>query len=374
MNNEFFKHEKSDTIKWIIAFTLIIALIVGVVAAIFIGLNKPEQKDTPPENDFAAVIHNTEHVKLAMSSTAVLAADNSVSKTLTATVLPETAENKAVDWTVEWDDTENETTVTDYVTVTPTADGSTTATVTCYKPFTGTIIVTATTRENGYSATCVVSFIGIPTDIALNGSLSPVSGEYNVGIGQTYTFDVSLTNPFNQVGEQFSDITCGVSGVGSVVLGYMERYNQSGTEKWYDSSDKTVTLDSLKENFITVSYSGGKLSITTIKSIPNAIEGKDFDFTVGGQTHSYQSETDLTAGFDIAQEENSFTITPKGGINKILAAMYPDGEIEDCRNKTYENMYLLVVTSYNGAASVEIAFSIDEPLYDIILDKGEIVF
>lgn len=112
----------------------------------------------------------------------------------------------------------------------------------------------------------------------------------------------------------------------------------------------------------------------SVKVVPNAIEGKDFDFTVDGQTHLYQSESDLTAGFDIVQEENSFTITPKGGINKILAAIYPESEIEDCRNKTYENMYSLVVTSYNGAASVKIHFSIDEPLYDIVLDKEEIVF
>lgn len=129
---------------------------------------------------------------------------------------------------------------------------------------------------------------------------------------------------------------------------------------------------------VNVKYTFGALNKNvsgySVKVVPNAIEGKDFEFTVDGQTHSYQAETDLTAGFDIAQEENSFTIAPKGGINKILAAIYPDGEIEDCRNKTYENMYSLVVTSYNGAASVKIAFSIDEPLYDIVLDKEEIVF
>lgn len=245
-------------------------------------------KDTIPENDFSAEMHDTQYVKLAMSSAATVAADNSVSKTLTATVLPETAENKAVDWTVEWDDTENETAVTDYVTVTPTADGSTTATVTCHKAFTGNIIITVTTRENGYSATCVVSFVGMPTDISINGSLSPVSGEYKVGIGETYTFNVSLTNPFNQVGEQFNDITCGVNGVGSVVLGYMEHYNTSGTDKWYDESDETVTLDSLKENFITVSYSAGKLSITTIKSIESyysSVQRMD-----GGRTRAYHDK------------------------------------------------------------------------------------
>ena len=129
---------------------------------------------------------------------------------------------------------------------------------------------------------------------------------------------------------------------------------------------------------VEVKYTFGALnkdiSGYSVKVVPNAIEGKDFDFTVDGQTVSYQAETDLTAGFDIERGKNSFTIVPKGGINKILAAIYPNGEIEDSRNKIYENMYSLVVTSYNGAASVKIAFSIDEPLYDVILDKGEIVF
>ncbi len=128
---------------------------------------------------------------------------------------------------------------------------------------------------------------------------------------------------------------------------------------------------------VNVKYTFGALnkdiSGYSVKVIPNA-SGKDFNYTVDGQMVSYQSETDLTAGFDIERGENSFTIAPKGSINKILSAIYPDSEIEDSRNKAYENMYALVVTSYNGAASVKMLFSIDEPLYDIVLDKGEIVF
>ena len=270
-------------------FAIVTAVIVFAIALSLALVGCSSEKNTPTAgNDFSAEIHNTQYVKLAMSTATVLAADNSVSKTLTATVLPETAENKKVDWSVEWDNTENTTDVTEYVTVTPSADGSTAATVTCYKAFTGNIIITVTTRENGYSATCVVSFIGIPTEIALNGSLPPSAGEYNVGIGETYTFDVTLTNPFNQVGSQFNDITCGVNGVSSVVLGYMEHYNSSGIDKWYDESDETVTLDSLKENFITVSYSAGKLSITTIKSIESyysSVQRMD-----GGRTRAYHDK------------------------------------------------------------------------------------
>ena len=78
-------------------------------------------------------------------------------------------------------------------------------------------------------------------------------------------FDVELTNPFDSVGAEFSDFDCRVYGVGSVVLGYLERI--SGVEKWYDTSNKTVTLDSLKDNFISASYADGQLTVTTKKSI-----------------------------------------------------------------------------------------------------------
>ena len=112
----------------------------------------------------------------------------------------------------------------------------------------------------------------------------------------------------------------------------------------------------------------------SVKVVPNRIDGKDFDFTMDGQRHSFQSEKDLTQGFNIEQGEKSFTIKPKGGINKILQAVYPHSELENCRNKAYENMYALVVTSYNGEASVTICFSVVSPLYEITLDKEVITF
>ena len=129
---------------------------------------------------------------------------------------------------------------------------------------------------------------------------------------------------------------------------------------------------------VDVKYTFGALnkdiSGYSVKVIPNAIDGKNFDFTVDGQVYSYQAESDLTSGFEIEESETSFTIKPKGGINHILGAVYPDSEINDCRDKSYQNMYSLVVSSYDGTESVKINFSIDEPLYDIILDKGEITF
>lgn len=254
----------SERIRWIVAFGLIAVLLIGMAVSLALVLSI-KQEENRPQNDFAAETVNSEHIKLTMSAYAMVAADNSVSKTIVATVLPETAANKQVDWSVEWGDEEAEGDVPQYVTVTPASDGSTNATVTCKQAFTGTILVIATTRESGYQASCILTFIGIPTDMNISGSVSPTGGAYKLGIGQEYVFDVALTNPFGSVGEQFNDFECGVIGVGSVVLGYLER--TEGVENWYDEENVTVTLDSLKDNFISASYADGQLTVTTKKSI-----------------------------------------------------------------------------------------------------------
>lgn len=62
------------------------------------------------------------------------------------------------------------------------------------------------------------------------------------------------------------------------------------------------TLSADKSLRVEIKYTFGALNKNvsgySVKVVPNAIEGKDFDFTVDGQTHSYQAETDLTAGFE----------------------------------------------------------------------------
>lgn len=112
----------------------------------------------------------------------------------------------------------------------------------------------------------------------------------------------------------------------------------------------------------------------SIKVVPNIVEGKDFDFILDGYVYSYQAEKNLTEGFVIDKEDTSFTIKPKGNITDILRAIYPNNEISDCDDKSYEDMYSLVVTSYNGKDSVIINFSVIEDITGITLDKEEIVF
>lgn len=112
----------------------------------------------------------------------------------------------------------------------------------------------------------------------------------------------------------------------------------------------------------------------SVKVVPNPIKDKDFDFSINGDLYSYQAEKDLTNGFNIKQEDTSFTITPKGNLSAILAAVYPDSTVSDCENKGYENMFTLVVTSYNGEAEVRINFTVTEDIQGVILDKEVIEF
>lgn len=124
----------------------------------------------------------------------------------------------------------------------------------------------------------------------------------------------------------------------------------------------------------TFGSAGGDASGYSVKVVPNAIENEDFDFTLNGDVYSYQAETDLTAGFEIERGETSFTLTPKGGLTEILQAVYPNYEVGDCRDKGYKDMYALIVTSYNGKASVKLCFSVLEKVSGITLDKDTIVF
>ena len=82
---------------------------------------------------------------------------------LTATVEPNYAANKAVDWSVAFVNASSEwatgKTVTDYVTVTPESDGALKATVKCLKAFGEQIKVTVTSRDNAEaSASCLIDY------------------------------------------------------------------------------------------------------------------------------------------------------------------------------------------------------------------------
>ena len=112
----------------------------------------------------------------------------------------------------------------------------------------------------------------------------------------------------------------------------------------------------------------------SVKIIPNKIENSDFTYTVDGESKSFQLETDLTAAFEIDKGEKSFTVKPKGkSLTEVLTAFYGT-EVTDCENKGYTDMFTIIVTSYNGEASVKLNFTIEGKVVGVVLDREVIVF
>lgn len=271
--NELNQHKKSNAVKWVIVFVLIVVLLAGVVASLAVSLSdkddraEPETETAEYSNDFTAECFNSPNVRLAMSSAATFAADNSVSKTLTATVYPMDATNRLVDWSIAWSNQGKSEEVTDYVTVTPTYDGSNEATVTCLKPFgSDQITITVITRQGGFTATCIVTFRGVATSIYLTSDVSPTS---NSGRGEYYdlpsrssaTFTVNLSNVWDTVGS--SNLSAEISAVGSIYVCDVFGDSFGGST---NENVRLIEISELMEYLgITASVSGNTVTVTTNK-------------------------------------------------------------------------------------------------------------
>lgn len=173
------KTTKSKKILWTIVSFLLVALLACSVLLIE-HINKPAQV---PEASAPAVDENGNELEngkvhdlpkgLAFRSATSLANGEYDAVTVKATVKPDNATYKEVDWAIAWDQEEidkqediwnswwqGDEQITDYVTVTPTTDGSTTATVKCLQPFGVPAIITVTSRNNSNAkATCRVDFV-----------------------------------------------------------------------------------------------------------------------------------------------------------------------------------------------------------------------
>lgn len=210
-------------------------------------------------------------VSLSMNAAAVTAANGSVSKTLTAYVYPEDAKNKAVDWTIEWLDTEETRDISDYLTLVPDSDGSATAQLTCLQAFDGEALVTVTSREGAFFDTCRVLFVGNPSSVNVScDALSLKSGNfgtyYEIGAGNSYTFDITPDNVFGTVGAE-CNYTFEVKGHGSFKTQTQYYYTVNDGKTWEEGTEQTVniadvtTVSKYEPSVFDWSVSGNKLTV-----------------------------------------------------------------------------------------------------------------
>ena len=292
-NNELYEHKRSDTVKWVLtlfAFILVGVMLAGIILGWF------DKKDELPveeeqteqaavtDGDGNAMDENTVYPmpeKMSFSAaafveplaqfgepTGTVTSEQSVDVRIEAYVYPDSAANKEVDFSVAWGNapTHGSEQVSNYLTVTPDSDGSTTATVSCKKSFgDDTIIITVTTREGGYTATCTVSFTGIASGIettsstATKKSTSERGEYYERGTSKTYTFDIGLTNAFDEAAGNLSVTEIGGEGTMYFCNGY---YNDGG----YLVCDETYQKDlsEIASKFVTsATISGNTLTVKT---------------------------------------------------------------------------------------------------------------
>ena len=121
-------------------------------------------------------------------------------------------------------------------------------------------------------------------------------------------------------------------------------------------------------------FAGEEKTGYSVKVVPNTGEVEDFEFTVDGQKQSFKAQKDLTAGFHIEYGEDSFILTPIGNLDEIIQAVYPTAEIGGCDIPGYDNMFALIVTSYDGSASVTVYFCCPDKATGVELDKESITF
>ena len=225
-----------------------------------------EQADLVETNALKTEFVNTESIQLMAASPMMMSrATNVITQRLTATVYPATASNKAVDWSVSWGEDHGEGDVSNFITVTPDAAGSPNVTVTCKAAFTGTVVITATTRQNGFEADCIVTFVGVPANIVINTNLTNQADGYHVAVDNTYQFNVELSNPFGEVGMAYRNLNVSVEGVGTIEVGYKEKYSSGGTT-WLGDT-KHVDLNSIKDKFVSVAMHDGAVIVTVTRSI-----------------------------------------------------------------------------------------------------------
>lgn len=172
--------------------------------------------------------------------------------TLTATITPADAANKKVDWSIAFKNASSTwasgKTVTEYATVTPSADGALTAVVENVAAFGEQIIVKATSRDNTSAyATCTVEYLQRTTG-------------YSFGLHGSFHYEVSSTNTTASITPNFATSP---QGVASLTVNKSTVYTRENTDKaeYYTIKPTAAFKTAITNAGLTASalkeYSGG---------------------------------------------------------------------------------------------------------------------
>ena len=346
-NNELYAHKRSDTVKWVISFFLILVLLVGMVGTWVFLLREDEGKTPPAEEEQTEQAAVTDGEGNAMDAdmvypmpakmsfnaqtfaqfgepgSAAVTSEKSVEVRIEAYVIPENANNREVDFSVAWGEGAQHSAepVTDYVTVTPESDGSRIATVSCKKAFgDDTIVITVTTRDGGFTANCTVTFEGTPNSLKFVYDDREYSSteEITVQANAEYSVKLQLVGEFGEAGEKFGDFE-----VVSVTMQGKFNVKRRGINNGATLYEDTIVID-LEDPYyyaydITSGGNGSKVTFTASQFMECSIEGDTL------KINALRSETSFSYP----------SMPPRTGTRVTYESPYYDprggGEPSDCR-------------------------------------------
>lgn len=202
-------------------------------------------------------------------------------KTLQATVLPESATDKSVTWSVSA--TEEGVDASEYIRLL-TFDGAAEnkVTVLALKPFAGhEFRIVCTTNIGGFTAECKVTYEGEASKLYLYMSNSDGSETLMPGllqtsdsekpvflVGSTTDFRLALDNVFHQVGHSANYEVTSISLNGTIKVDKMS-YNQTGS-KLMETIDN-YDISKHVNDFVTVTLEGDTLKVKVDKAIESWI-------------------------------------------------------------------------------------------------------
>ena len=306
-------NSKINNLKYIAAISIVIILAIATLAIACIGCTNSDLPDSSFNiTDGDGNVLSGDKVydmpsQLNFTAAALAANPAGITVQIKATVQPDTAANKAVDWSVAWADASNSPNIASYLQVVPISDGSTTATVTCLAALPKDIYISVITREGGFEDTCVVKFIGKPSSISVScPSLSPSNNTYGLGVGVTYDFNVTMDNAIHSVGSTF---TPGVSieATGSLTVGTYET-DPRGSKVWYN--ERSANLSEFKDDIISYTVDSNTVRLTLTKSIEGYYSSK----TSGGTVHTFYNRVKSI------DSECYFTVTILSGVTGVTTS------------------------------------------------------
>ena len=346
-NNELYAHKRSDTVKWVISFFLILVLLVGMVGTWVFLLREDEGKTPPAEEEQTEQAAVTDGEGNAMDAdmvyptpakmsfnaqtfaqfgepgSAAVTSEKSVEVRIEAYVIPENANNREVDFSVAWGEGAQRSAepVTDYVTVTPESDGSRIATVSCKKAFgDDTIVITVTTRDGGFTATCTVTFEGTPNSLKFVYDDREYSSteEITVQANAEYSVKLQLVGEFGEAGEKFGDFE-----VVSVTMQGKFNAKRRGINNGATLYEDTIVIDLEDPYYYSYDITSGgnesKVTFTASQFMECSIEGDTL------KIKALRSETSFSYP----------SMPPRTGTRVTYEGPYYDprggGEPSDCR-------------------------------------------